>query len=331
LSDVLRTKSELVVENALLRQQSVVLERQVKRPKFSRWDRLLLLWLANKARGWRGALLIVQPATLLRWHREGFRLYWKAKSKPPANPARVAAETVRLIKQLARENRTWGAERIRGELLKLNIRVAKRTIQKYMRRARSPHSSGQTWRTFLRNHASDIWACDFLPVTDLLFRQLYAFFIVELASRRVVHVAVTRASNAAWVAQQLREATLFRSGPKYLIRDHDSKFGTTFDRVATGAGIHILKTPIAAPKANAVCERFLRSVRQECLDHLLIFGERHLGRALTAYRDYFNHDRPHQGLLQRIPQPSEPPSRTVGRVAFIPILGGLHHTYVRAA
>lgn len=232
---------------------------------------------------------------------------------------------------MAAENRTWGAERIRGELLRVGLRVAKRTIQKYMRQARLPRPTGQTWRTFLHNHAADIWACDFLPVTDLLFRQWYVFFILALGSRRVVHIGVTRTPHEAWVAQQLREATSFGTGPKYLIRDHDAKFGTTFDRVAAGAGIKILKTPIAAPRANAGCERFLRSVHRECLDHLLIFGERQLTRVLKSYAHYFNQHRPHQGLAQRIPQPPELSPIGTGCVLSIPILGGLHHTYTRAA
>jgi putative transposase len=189
---LVRTKPELVAENALLRQQLIVLQRQVKRPRFSRWDRLVLLWLANKVRTWKSALLILQPDTLLRWHRKGFRWYWRAKSTPPAPQATIPAETIALIKQMATENRSWGAQRIRGELLKVGLRVAKRTIQKYRHQARTPRHTGQTWRTFLHNYATDIWACNFLPVTDLLFRQLYAFFIVELGSRRVVHHSRSR-------------------------------------------------------------------------------------------------------------------------------------------
>lgn len=238
---------------------------------------------------------------------------------------------IALIKQMATENPTWGAERIRGELLKVGVRVSKRTIQKYMHHVRAPRPMGQTWRAFLHNHATGIWACDFLPVTDLLFRQLYAFFIVELGSRRVVHVGVTRSPNEAWVAQLLREATPFGTGPKHLIRDHDAKFGTAFDRAAAGANIDILKTPIAAPRANAVCERFLRSVRHECLDYLLICGERQLSRVLTAYIEYFNQHRPHQGLAQRLPQPLDDSPAATGQVVSIPILGGLHHAYTRAA
>jgi transposase InsO family protein len=227
-------------------------------------------------------------------------------------------------------NRLWGAERIRGELLKLGIRVAKTTIQRYMRQARPRPRSGQTWATFLRTHAADIWACDLLPVTDLLFRQLYAFFIVELATRRVVHVAVTRHPTDAWVAHQLREATPFGNHPTYLIRDNDSKYGPAFARVAEASGITVLRTAYRAPRMNAICERFLGSVRRECLDHLLILGETHLRRALRVYVAYFNGERPHQGLAQRLPAPraSVPANRAPsGRVEALPVLGGLHHTY----
>ncbi|HEX6479098.1 MAG TPA: hypothetical protein VF043_09660 [Ktedonobacteraceae bacterium] len=179
-----------------------------------------------------------------------------------------------MIRQMARENRLWDAERIRGELLKLGPRVCKRTIQKYMRHVRTKPPRGQTWATFLRNHAAQVWACDFLQITDLFFRPLFAFFLIELKSRRVIHVGVTRSPSDPWVAQQLREATPYGQAPTYLIRDNDSKLGSWFRRVAKTSGIKVLKTPYHAPRANAVCERFLRSVRQECLDHLLILQER---------------------------------------------------------
>jgi putative transposase len=235
---------------------------------------------------------------------------------------------------MAKDNRLWGAERIRGELLKLGIHVCKRTIQKYMRNVRTHQPRGQKWSTFLRTHADQIWACDFLQVTDLFFRPLFAFFIVELKSRRVIHVGVTRSPTDAWTAQQLREATPYGQTPKYLIRDHDSKFGSCFVRVAATSGIKILKTPYHAPRANAICERFLRSGRQECLDHLLILQERQLHRILKAYVAYFNQARPHQGIGQQIPERlrSVPSSKEAGnKVIARPVMGGLHHDYQWAA
>jgi putative transposase len=247
-----RSKSELIAENALLRQQLIILKRQVKRPVCTKTDRVLLVLLARLVRTWQQALLIVQPDTLLRWHRELFRWHWKRKSKAPACRPKIASETIALIKQMATENRLWGAERIRGELLKLGIRVCKRTIQKYMRTVRTQPPRGQKWSTFLRNHAGQIWACDFLQVTDLFFRPLFAFFMIELKSRKVIHVGVTRSPTDAWVAQQLREATPYGQTPKYLIRDNDSKFGSCFARVARTSRIKILTTPLS--RATSQCD-----------------------------------------------------------------------------
>ena len=333
LADLVRSKPELVAENALLRQQLIVLGRSVKRPKLTRTDRVLLVLLAGKVRAWRHALLIIKPDTLMRWHRQGFRLFWRHKSKVTTALPQVPPETIVLIVEMAAHNRLWGAERIRGELLKLGIRVSKRTIQKYLRRAQPPRSRGQKWSTFLRNHAASIWACDFVAVTDLFFRLIYAFVIVGLASRRVIHIGGTRHPTDAWVAQQLREATPFDQHPTYLIRDNDAKFGPAFARVAAGSGIEILRTPFKAPRANAICERFLGSLRRECLDHLIILNERHLCRVLREYVVYFNAARPHQGIKQQLPDNVTAPVAAQGgeHISAVPVLGGLHHDYRRAA
>ena len=237
---------------------------------------------------------------------------------------------------MARENGLWGAERIKGELGTLGLRVSKRTIQKYMHRARPPRRSGRSWATFLRNHAGDTWACDCLQLTDALFRPVFAFFIVELGPRRVVHLGVTWSPSGAWAAQQLREATPDGRGPRYLIHDHDAKFGPEFDRLAAASGIEVIRTPIRAPRANAICERFLGSVRRECADHVLVLGERHLRRVLAEYVGHFNRGRPHQGIGQRTPMPvagtvAPPRPRRQERVIAVPVLGGLHHEYRLAA
>lgn len=334
LADLARSKPALVAENAFLRHQLAILHRSVKRPRCSAADRALLVLLASRVRTWRSALLIVQPDTLLRWHRHLFRWYWARKSRATAHRPPVAPETGALIREMAAANRLWGAERIRGELLKLGIRVAKSTIQRYLREVRPPRRTGQPWATFLRNHAPAVWACDFLPVTDLLFRPLYAFFVIALETRRVVHVGVTRHPTDAWVAQQLREATPFDQRPPYLIRDNDRKYGEALARVAAASGITELRTAYRTPRQNATCERFLGSARRECLDHILILGEAHLRRVLREYVRYFNCDRPHQGLAQRSPVvPGEAAGHKItgGRVRAIPILGGLHHAYAQAA
>lgn len=209
--------------------------------------------------------------------------------------------------------------------------------QKYMKDVRESRASKQTWATFLRNHpstgsghrASEIWACDFLQTYDILFRTVFVFVIIELGSRRVLHFGVTRNPTDQWTAQQLREATPFGEGPRFLIRDNDDKFGASFERVSDGAGIDVLKTAYRAPRANAVCERFLGSLRRECLDHFLILSERHLYGIVKEYMAYFNHTRPHQGIEQCIPcQPERlraPPVN--GKVSSRPVLGGLHHDY----
>ena len=334
VTDLFRSKSQLVAENALVRQQLLILRRQVKRPACTKADRMVLVLLARAVRTWKQALFIVQPETLLRWHREGFRWFWKRKSKGTSPTPKLAPELIILIKEMAKNNRLWGAEHIRGELLKLDIRVCKRTIQKYMRHVRITRPRGQNWATFLRNHAKDVWACDFLQVTDLFFRSLFAFFIIELKSRRVIHVGVTWSPTDAWTAQQLREATPYGHTPKYLIRDNDSKFGPCFARVAATSGIKILKTPSHAPRANAICERFLLSVRRECLDHMLILHEKQLHRVLRAYIAYFNRARPHQGIRQQVPEREVtcvPSAQVDDRIISIPVLGGLHHEYRRVA
>ena len=212
--------------------------------------------------------------------------------------------------------------------------MCKRTIQKYMRRVRPSQPRGQQWATFLHNHAAEIWACDFLQVTDLFFRPLFAFFIIELKSRWVIHVGMTRSPTDPWVAQQLREATPYGQTPTYLVCDNDSKFGPCFARVATTSTIEILNTPYHAPRANAICERFLRSVRQESLDHLFIFHEKQLQRVLNAYVAYFNRVRPHQGIQQQIPEQcgsSGSSEHIGGKVMAVPILAGLHHDYQQVA
>lgn len=329
--EMTRSKLELVLENILLRQQLIVLKRQVKRPALSWRDRTLFVLLASKLPKWKAALVIVQPDTVLRWHRDLFRWVWRRRSrskrrrgKPP-----LTGEIVALIKHMAKENRTWGAERIRGELLTLGLRVGKSTIQKYLYEVRKPGSPKQTWATFLRNHAREIWACDSLQTYDVFFRTVFVFVIIELSSRRLVHCGVTRNPTDPWVAQQLREATPFGDGPRYLIRDNDNKYGASVGRVASGTGIEVLRTPYGAPKANAICERFLVSIRRECLHHFLILSVRHLDRVMKEYNGYFNHARPHQGIEQRIPcqleQRGERPTR--GKIVSHSILGGLHHSY----
>jgi putative transposase len=328
LADITRSRTDLIVENALLRQQLIVLKRQVKRPQLTNPDRFRLVLLSHFTKFWKQAIHIVQPETLLRWHRELFRDYWRRKSQ---GEPKISPETISLIQKMAKENQLWGAERIRGELLKLGIEVSKRSIQKYMPKEREMRSSSQTWATFLKNQASGIWACDFTVVYDWLFRQWHIFVVMELETRRIVHMGVTKFPTDEWTAQQLREATPWGRGPKYLIRDRDSKYAAHFSAVAASSGIKELKTPYRTPQANGFFERFIGSLRRECLDQILFYDGKHVQRIIREYIAYYNRERPHQGISQRIPDHYDLPvsKPTSGCVRSKAILGGLHHSYSR--
>ena len=330
--DLTRSRKELLAENALLRQQLIVVRRQVERPRLLKHERAVMVALAAMTRTWRETVLLVKPDTVLRWHRHGFRLFWRLRSRCRRPEPRLSSETIQLIQRMASENRLWGAERIRGELLKLGIRVSKRTIQKCMRCVRGPRPWGQDWSTFLRNHAHGIWAVDFVQTYDICFRPVFAFFAITLGSREVVHVGVTRAPTSRWTANQLRQLTAHRASPRLIIRDNDDKYGAEFDRVAEGAGIEVIRTAVQSPLMNSECERFIGSVRRECLDHVLVLSTRHLQSVLAEYCAYFNRSRAHQGLGQWVPVPAPAQTRSdTGRIVSIPVLGGLHHEYRAAA
>ena len=341
IGDLRRSKAALVLENSLLRKQLSILGRQVRRPRFKGRDRLAILTLARLLPNWREALLIVKPATVLGWHRRLFEIYWRRRSRP--RPPRLMTGTAALIRRIALENVSWGAERIRGELLKLGVRVSKRTVQRMMWKARrdTDPNAGQSWRNFVSNHHRQLWACDFVQVHDILFRAVFAFFIIDVPTRRVVHVGVTRCPTDRWVTQQLREATAWGRAPKYLLLDNDSKFGVKFEELAEHTGIKLVHTAVHAPLMNSVCERFIGSVRRECLDHMLILSEVGMLRLVEEYVSYFNASRPHQGLAQQIPNRAvqgavEPPVSALptpadSGVVSVPVLGGLHHHYYRLA
>jgi putative transposase len=312
----------------MLHLQVTILKRQAKKPEITKPDRFWLVLFSHFNSLWKQSLHIVQPDTLLRWHRDLFRFLWRRKSQ---GTPKVSAETIALIRKLAKENVLWGAERIRGELVKLGIALSKRTIQKYMPKDKKPYISSQTWSTFLKNQADNMWACDFTVVYDWLFRPWYVFVITELKTRRIVHTAVTNSPSDEWTAQQLREATPWGKGPKYLIHDRDGKFGPLFTAVAHGSGTKEVETPARTPQANGICERLIGSLRRECLDHILVHDDKHLQRVVTEYTTYFNEDRPHQGIGQRIPNHFDlPTSKPSGRIRSRAILGGLHHSYSRA-
>jgi putative transposase len=320
----------IALENVALRHQLLVLQRSVGRPRLSRWGRIFWVWLSRLWAGWRTTLVIVQPATVLTWHRRGFQLYWRWKSRPNAvGRPPLDAELRTLIRRMARDNPTWGRRRIQAELALLGYAVAQLTVAKYMYRT-SPRPS-TTWRVFLTAHARDIVAVDFFLVPTLTFRLLFVFVMLRHERRELLYLNVTDHPSAVWTAQQIIEAFPDDSAPRFLLRDRDAIYGEEFARRVKRMGIHEIQIAQHAPWQNPFVERVIGSIRRECLDHFLILNEAHLRRLLRGYIAYYNTARPHQSLDHNSPQPRviEPPP--CGRIIAIPQVGGLHHRYQRVA
>jgi transposase InsO family protein len=329
LGAALRRHRDLVAENLLLRQQLTVLTRPTrKRPRLRRRDRLFWVLARSLRRDWRRHLLLVRRATVIGWHRRGWRLFWRWKSHPGLGRPRLSAEVRELIATIARENPRWGSERIRGELRKLGIAVSKRSIQRYRRRGPA-HPPSQTWRTFLANHAGAIWAAALCTVQMLTFETLYVLVLIAHGRRELVHVAVTAHPAAAWVWRQLVEATAWGRRPCFLLRNRDFVYGGDFGSRLAGLGVEQVLSPVRAPRANAVGEWLIGTLRRECLDHLLVLNERHLRAVFAEFAAFSNGARPHRTLGLETPLPAVRP--TSGPIRARPVLGGLHHTYERAA
>src|SRR5262245_40765614 len=329
LRATLRSRGELVAENLLLRQQLAVLTRPTrKRPRPRSRDKLFWLLVRFARRDWRQHLIVLTPETILRWHRRGWRLFWRWRSRARIGRPRVSPEVQELIATMARDNPGWGAERIRGELLQLGTAVSKASVQRY--RGRGPaRPPSQTWRTFLANHRRGIWAADLLTVQTLTFRTLYVLVFISHARRELVHLNVTTSPTAAWVWRQVVQATPWGRAPHYLVRDRDAVYGRDFVEQARRFGVETVLTPIRAPRANAIAERLVGTLRRECLDQVIVVSEAHLRTILREFAGYYNADRPHRSLDLETPRPT---SRSrAGPIRSRPILGGLHHAYERAA
>jgi len=279
---------------------------------------------------WRKPLVLVQPDTVIRWHKRGFKLYWrwKSRSRWPGR-RRIPKEVRDLIRSMSRLNPLWGAPRIHGELLKLGIKVSQATVSKYMVRHRQPPS--QSWCTFLKNHAKDIVSVDFFTVPTATFRVLFVFLVLSNDRRRIVHFNVTESPTSAWIGQQIIQAFPWDTAPKYLLRDRDGKFGEKFNRRIKSMDIEQVLISARSPWQNPYVERVIGSIRRECLDHTIIFNDRHLRRVLKKYFHYYHGSRTHLGLEKDCPEPRPVESEDSGIIQTEPMVGGLHHRYYRLA
>jgi transposase InsO family protein len=325
-ADLFKSQCRLQAENVLLRHQLTVGARQA-RPclRLRGSDRALLVWITRLWPSLLGAVQVVQPETVLRWHRAGFRAFWRWKSQKRAGRPKIDRGLRNLIRQMSRENPRWGASRIHGELLMLGFEVAQSTVSKYMARPSKPPS--QTWKTFLRNHAEAIAAIDMCVVPTVTFGRLFAFLVLGRGRRQLLWFEVTRHPTAEWLARQITEAFPWPSAPAYLVRDNDRAFGHVFTSRVRAIGIRDRRISPGSPWQNGCAERLIGTLRRECLDQMLIFGETHLRRVLSAYAAYYNQARTHLALQKDAPL--KRPIQRFGSIAAIAVLAGLYHQYVR--
>ena len=331
LRRLFRTRLALHAENSVLRHQLLVLQRQNTghRIRMQTLDRIFWVWLCRLWSEWQSAVLIVKPETVIAWHRKGFRIYWAWKSRHSQGRPNVSTEIRDLIRKMSVANPRWGAPRIHGELLKLGIEVSQATVAKYIVRHRRPPS--QTWRTFLKNHMTTMVSADFFVVPTITFRLVFVFVILSHDRRRPVHFALTTNPTSEWTAHQLVEAFPWDSAPRYLLRDRDGVYGTLFGDAARSIGIREILTAAQSPWQNSYVERFIGSIRRECLDHVIVFNEAGLRRVLKSYFDYYDHSRTHLALDRDAPISRKIQPRELGRVVELPEVGGLHHRYERRA
>lgn len=327
----IRTRAALQTEILALRHQLLLLQRSSRghRLRLGCADRLLWVWLSRFWSGWRSALVMVRPETVIAWHQKGFRLYWRWKSRHPLGRPSVSREVIDLIRKMSLANPRWGAPRIHGELQKLGFELSQATVAKYVVHRRRPPS--QTWRTFLQNHAKELVGADFFVVPTVFFDLLFVFVILSHDRRRVIHFGVTAYPTAEWAARQLLEAFPWNSAPRYLLRDGDGSYGEKFGEAANCLGIREVLTAPQSPWQNAYVERLIGSIRRECLDHVIVLNEAGLRRMLKSYVDYYERSRTHLSLGKDAPigRPIQP--ATMGHVVEIPLVGGLLHRYERIA
>ncbi|HEY7709601.1 MAG TPA: integrase core domain-containing protein [Candidatus Entotheonella sp.] len=308
----------------------MVLQRSAKRPQLRPLDRLFWVWLSRLWPNWRSALNLFQPDTVTKWHQQGFKLYWRWRSKSQKEGRPPIDQEIRdLIRRMSHDNPSWGGPRILSELQLLGYSVSEATVAKYMPKARKPPS--QTWRTFLANHVPDIAAIDFFTVPTLTFGVLYVFVVLRHEQRQVVHFNVTQHPTAHWTAQQIVEAFPFDAKPRFLLRDRDQIYGEYFRQRVENMGIEEVLIAPQSPWQNPYAERLIGTLRRELLDRVIVLNEAHLRRLMTSYLEYYHTVRPHLSLERNAPIPRPIQGRSEGNVISMPHVGGLYQGYLRAA
>jgi hypothetical protein len=329
------SRRDLLLENLALRQQLDVLKRRHPQPRFAASERWFWVILRRFWLGWKRALILVQPETVIRWHRAGFKLYWTWLSRHRTLVGRkfVSKELRELIFRMVADNPTWGAPRIHGELKMLGFDISERTVLRWMTKAPRRPEPAKRWAAFLSNHRETIAAMDFFTVPTLTFGVLYCFFIIAHNRRRVLHFNVTRHPTSAWVSQQLREAFPYDTAPKYLIHDRDAIFNAEVVETMKVIGIKSVRTAYKSPWQNGIAERFVGCCRRDLFDHVIVLNERHFKRLMRDYVRYFHEDRTHLGLAKETPAGREAASKSGmgSKIVSMPRLGGLHHRYDLAA
>ncbi len=327
---VFKDRADLVAENTALRHQLSCFIHRGSRPRLRPVDRVFWVLLSRFWHSWRETLALVKPATVLAWHRQGFKLFWRWKSRRrgPGRP-RISAEVRKLIAEMAEMNVGWGAPRIHGELLKLGIAISEITVSRYTPKRPPPTGSRQRWTTFMHNHLHETLAIDFAVVPTVTFGIAYVFYVLSLERRRVLHFNVTRHPTARWTAQQVVEACAFDLPGRFLIRDNDKIYGAYFQDRVDGLGLEQIRTAFRSPWQNGFAERWIGSLRRDCLDHVVAINERQLRNVVQSYADYYHKDRTYLGLDKDTPQERSVEPREMGEVFAIPRVGGLHHRYSR--
>ena len=323
-----KTKIQLLLEIAMLAKQLEIYQRTDPKLKIKRSARMFFSLIMDLLSNWKARMFIVKPETVIKWHRTAFRIFWRWKSQHKGGRPKISKEVIALIKQMANENSKWGAPRIHGELKKLGFEVSESSVQRYMPK-KGGRTTGQNWKSFLKNHSKEIISIDFLTVPTINFKLLHDLVIIEHDRRKLIYFNVTMNPTAEWSIQQIRNLLFNYDTPKYLIRDRDKKYGTLLGSKKNRFGIDEIVTAYRSPWQNGYVERVIGSIKRECLDHVIVFNENHLRTVMTDYVSYYNKYRTHLGLNKDSPEGR--PIQKEGQIEKIPIVNGLHHYYYRKA